>query len=216
MPRRRRRRQRKRSLLLSSHYIIRLPRVIYFMLRTQLLCFDFIKSNQEKFISFYRFAIEHDSNKTFSFRRKASDGGDKNTKFGFPLCFRVGVSTSDFPCASFSGDTRRWMIASDIPSRRGWGWRRSPNAIIGSAAINKLCGGSLIRSREWENKTRVEKSFKNIMSACNRRNKDLSSRFLPKNKRNKKWISGKNWTERLEIGFLRLFRRRFVCGLVKK
>lgn len=28
--------------------------------------FDFIKSNQEKFISFYRYAIEHDSNKTFS------------------------------------------------------------------------------------------------------------------------------------------------------
>lgn len=65
MPRRRRRRQRKRSLLLSSHYIIA-PRAIYFMLHTQLLCFDFIKSNQEKFISFYRFAIEHDSNKTFS------------------------------------------------------------------------------------------------------------------------------------------------------
>lgn len=104
-----RRRQRKRSLLLSSHYIIA-PRAIYFMLHTQLLCFDFIKSNQEKFISFYRFAIEHDSNKTFSFRRKASDGGDKNTKFGFLLCFRV-VSTSDFSCASFSGDTRRWMSA---------------------------------------------------------------------------------------------------------
>lgn len=38
-------------------------RLTYFMLPI----LDFIKSNQEKFISFYRYAIEHDSNKTLSF-----------------------------------------------------------------------------------------------------------------------------------------------------
>lgn len=68
---------------------------------------DFIKSNQEKFISFYRYAIEHDSNKTFfSFRyspflwkreaprrggRKASDGWDKNINFGFCASPQVTV-----------------------------------------------------------------------------------------------------------------------------
>lgn len=118
-----------------------------------------------------------------------------------------------FPQVTFR--VRRSPVTLDggwVPDSARHSWRRSLGAI---AAISELCAGwwSLIRSREWENKTRVEKSFKNIMSACNRRNKDLSSRFLPKNKRNKKWISGKSWAERLEIGFFRWFRRRFVCGL---
>lgn len=54
------------------------PHILYFMFHALYAFLDFIKSNQEKFISFYRYAIEHDSNKTLFLGRKASDGGDKN------------------------------------------------------------------------------------------------------------------------------------------
>lgn len=75
-------------ILLSFRYIT--TGAIYFMFHT--LCFDFIKSNQGKFISFYHYAIEqHDSNKTLFQRRKASDVGDKNKNIP---C--VVSSTSDF------------------------------------------------------------------------------------------------------------------------
>lgn len=61
--------------IFSFHYIT--TGAIYFMFHS--LCFDFIKSNQGKFISFYRYAIEQqNSNKTLFQRRKASDVGDKN------------------------------------------------------------------------------------------------------------------------------------------